>query len=157
MGGSVGEKLEKLASKVKTASGQVTDAATKVAQHPNTKAAANRAKEMATEAANQVVDQARQVSKSQIAKDAAVGAGIGAVLAVPVPLVGPLFGAVVGGGIGALFGLKRAWGSAPQASSEATAPFDFHKAMTELDDLRQKGILSQEEFDARKKKLLRKG
>jgi hypothetical protein len=156
MGGSVREQFEKLASKAKTAAGQVTDAATKVAQHPNTKAAANRAKEMATEAANQVVDQARQVSKSQMARDAATGAGIGAVVAVPIPLVGPLFGAVVGGGIGALFSLKRAW-SNPQALGEATVPFDLHKELTELDDLRQKGILSQEEFDAQKKKLLRKG
>lgn len=151
------EKFEKLASRAKTAAGQVSDAATKVAQHPNTKAAANRAKEMATEAAYQVADQARQVSKSQIAKDAAVGAGIGAVLAVPIPLVGPMFGAIVGGGIGALFGLKHAWGSTPQASGEATVPFDLHKKLTELEDLRQKGLLSQEEFDAQKKKLLRKG
>ena len=150
------EKFEKLASRAKTAAGQVTDAATKVAQHPNTKAAANRAKQMATEAANQVADQVQQVSKSQIAKDAATGAAIGAVVAVPVPVVGPMFGAMVGGGIGAVISLKRAWSSPPTAG-EATAPFDFHKAMTELEDLRQKGILSQAEFDARKKKLLRKG
>jgi hypothetical protein len=153
----VREKFEKLASRAKTAAGQVTDAATKVAQHPNTKAAANRAKEMATEAANQIADQARQISESQVAKDAATGAAIGAVVAVPVPVVGPMFGAMVGGGIGAVISLKRAWGSTPQASSEATVPFDLHKALTELEDLRQKGILSQEEFEAQKKKLLRRG
>jgi len=148
--------FKKIASKVKTASGQVTDAATKVAQHPNTKAAANRAKEMATEAANQVADQVQQVSKSQVAKDAAIGAAIGAVVAIPIPLVGPMFGALIGGGIGSVIGLKRAW-SSPQAPGEATVPFDFHKELTDLEDLRQKGILSQGEFDARKKKLLRKG
>jgi hypothetical protein len=151
----VGEKLKNLAAKVKTASDQVTDAATKVVQHPNTKAAANLAKDAATEAAHQVADYAGQLSKSQVAKDAATGAAIGAVAAVPIPLVGPMFGAVVGGGIGAAISLKRSW-SNPQTPSEPTGPFDFHKEMTELDDLRQKGILSQKEFDARKKKLLRK-
>lgn len=154
------QKLEQVKDSLKAASGQVTDAATKVVQHPNTKAAANLAKEAVTEAAYEVADQARQISKSQIAKDVAsgavIGAAIGAVVAGPIPWFDWPPGAMIGAGIGALMGFKRAWGSNPQGYREATAPLDFHKEMTGLDDLRQKGILSQEEFDGQKKKLLRK-
>jgi uncharacterized membrane protein YdbT with pleckstrin-like domain len=43
---------------------------------------------------------------------------------------------------------------ARQVSSEAPTAGDVPELIAELDELRQKGIISQEEFDAKKKKLL---
>lgn len=150
------DKLKKLGSGFNSVKGDVTDAVVKVAEHPKTKAAADWAKDAASDATTEAISQVREVSKSLVAKHAATGAAIGAVVAVPVPIVGPIFGAIVGGGIGAVVGVKRALQSAPASPNEPSVPFDFHKEMTELDDLRKKGILTQKEFDQRKRMLLRR-
>lgn len=153
----MGEKIEKLSTAAKSTKGRITEAAAKVANHPKTEAAATWAKDAVTDAASDVADHARKVSKGQVARGAATGAVVGAAIAVPIPVIGPVFGSIVGAGIGALIGLKRSFVNPSQSDVGSPAqPFDFHKEMTELDDLRQKGILTQEEFEAQKKKLLRK-
>ena len=104
---------------------------------------------------------------SDFAKDAAKGAAIGAVVAVPVPLVGPVVGAIFGAGIGAFANLTRSKTTAQQAlvatapPREAVtviemvaSPKDMYARLLELDDLRQKGILTQHEFDAQKIRVL---
>ena len=115
----------------------------------------------------QAVRLGREALASDFAQDAAKGAAIGAVVAVPVPLVGPVVGAIVGAGIGAFANLTRSKPPAHQALA-ATAlpreavtviemvasPTDLYARLLELDDLRQKGILTQQEFDAQKTKVL---
>jgi hypothetical protein len=41
-----------------------------------------------------------------------------------------------------------------EASAESDKPTDVYAELIKLDDLRERGILTQEEFDAEKKKLL---
>jgi hypothetical protein len=153
----VGEKIDKFLSAAKAAKDSVADSAKKVTGHPTTEATASWVKETAAAAGAGLADQARKVSKSQVAKDTATGAAIGAAVAIPIPIIGPMFGGVVGGGIGLAIGLKRSLNNPrPAEQSTPAGPNDFHKQMTELEDLRQKGILTQEEFDAQKQKLLNK-
>lgn len=108
------------------------------------------------------VVEVKDALKSDLAKDAAKGAAIGVVVGVPVPVIGPAFGAVVGAGLGAYAHLTRAKAEAPPpaASDEvragpAPAPSDdMYTQLLRLDDLLKRGILTQEEFDAQKAKVL---
>ena len=103
---------------------------------------------------------AKRAAKSEMSKDAATGAAIGAAVAVPIPLIGPVFGAVVGAGAGLALGLRTGASKKSDNTDAKAAPqapaVDIHKRLIDLDDLRQKGILSQEEFDVEKCKVLGK-
>ena len=125
------------------------------------------ARRAASSTAAQAVELGRQALASDFAKDAAKGAAIGAVAAVPVPLVGPMVGAIVGAGIGAFANLTRLKPPAQQALAAIAPPLeavtviemvaspkDLYARLRELDDLRQKGILTQQEFDAQKIRVL---
>lgn len=125
------------------------------------------AKEVASGTAAQAVRLGQEALASDFARDAAKGAAIGAVVAVPVPLVGPVVGAIFGAGVGAFANLTRsrppvqqalaAIAPPPQALTVidmVTPPKDLYARLLELDDLRHKGILTQQEFDAQKTRLL---
>ena len=124
----------------------------------DTKATIAFAKKTAVGAAEEAMELGKRAKNSEMGKDILTGAGIGALVAVPVPVVGPIAGALVGGALGMATNLKKGDSKKPAATeskpSPATYEVDIHKRLTELDDLRQKGLLSQEEFDAQKKKLL---
>lgn len=124
-------------------------------------------KEAASGTAARAVRLGRDALGSDFAKDAAKGAAIGAVVSVPVPLVGPVVGAIFGAGIGAFANLTRskppvqqalAAIAPPQEAASAiemiASPKDLYARLLELDDLRQKGILTQQEFDAQKTRVL---
>lgn len=124
-------------------------------------------KEAASGTAAQAVRLGREALASDFAKDAAKGAAIGAVVAVPVPLVGPVVGAIFGAGVGAFANLTRSKPPVQQALAAITLPpetmmvidmitppKDLYTRLLELDDLRQKGILTQQEFDAQKTRVL---
>jgi hypothetical protein len=108
--------------------------------------------------ADEAVELGRRAAKSEMGKDAATGAAIGAAVAVPIPIIGPIFGAVVGAGAGIAMGLKSGHSKESSRQGMPNQPnlsnIDFHKQLIDLDDLRQKGILTQEEFDVEKKKIL---
>lgn len=87
-----------------------------------------------------------------MAKDAAAGAAIGAVVAIPVPVIGPVAGAVVGAGLGVYKNLTKRGDQAQKAPTHS-AP-DLHGQLLKLADLRDKGILSEAEFEAQKRKVL---
>ena len=112
----------------------------------------------------------KEAMKSDMAKDMAKGAAAGAVIAVPVPFVGPAVGAVVGAGFGVFANLTRSNTVVPQYLPPSTAvpqpttvievvapSKDVYAELRKLDDLLKKGILTQEEFDAQKKKVLAGG
>lgn len=114
------------------------------------------ATQWAKEKASAIGDEASKLGKaavrSDLAKDAASGAAVGAVVAVPIPVIGPAFGAVVGAGLGMYKNVTK--GGSASASAHAL-PTDIHSELLKLDDLRQKGVLSEEEFEIQKKKILR--
>ncbi len=122
-------------------------------------------KSTANATAQEAVRLGKEVMQSELAKDAARGAAVGAVIAVPVPLIGPAVGATLGAGVGMylnLTGSKSAATSAlpaaePQANTviEMVTPArDVPAELRKLHDLLKEGILTQEEFDAQKKKVL---
>ncbi len=114
------------------------------------------ATQWAKEKASAIGDEASKLGKaavrSDLAKDAASGAAVGAVVAVPIPVIGPAFGAVVGAGLGIYKNVTK--GGSASTSAQAL-PADIHSELLKLDDLRQKGVLSEEEFEIQKKKILK--
>lgn len=118
------------------------------------KIAADWARQTATDVGEGAARLAKTAARSDMAREAAVGAGIGAAIALPVPFVGPALGAAAGAAFGVYGNLtaKGRTASPPRIEAEVDVPADLLK----LDDLRQKGLLSEEEFAAKKKRLLKK-
>lgn len=137
---------------------QATNSVKAFVDHEDTKAAVAWTKDAYNTAADEAVALGKRVVDSELGKDAATGAAIGAVVAVPIPVIGPIFGAVVGAGAGMALGRKLGTPNKPVEPDRKPAitqpDVDIHKRLIDLDDLRQKGILSQDEFDAEKKKVL---
>lgn len=113
--------------------------------------AAEWAKRQAIELGGEAARLGRAALRSDLAKDSATGAAIGAAIAIPVPLIGPAAGAAIGATIGAYRNLT---GTKGVSSMGAAKPPDIHAGLLKLQDLREKGILSEEEFLREKTKLL---
>ena len=130
---------------VKQAVQKTSQVVSETLEHENTKAA---------------VAWAKDIAKSDLVKDAAAGAAVGAVVAVPVPIIGPAAGAVVGAGIGVFKNLTKPTASESEkvlaAPVENVPPKEIYDELLKLDELRQKGILTDGEFQAQKSKLLHK-
>lgn len=128
-----------------------------VQSHAPTDAGISRAKSVASRMGKAAVESAtelgREVADSKAVKDAAKGAAVGAIVAVPLPVVGPVIGAVVGAGVGVYLG-QRGSGSPAPPQLAGTAK-DLHDELLKLESLRQKGLLTDAEFDAQKRKLLK--
>ncbi|MDO8834489.1 MAG: SHOCT domain-containing protein [Vicinamibacterales bacterium] len=93
--------------------------------------------------------------RSDLAKDAASGAAIGAVVAIPVPIIGPMVGAAIGAGLGVFKNFTKTNQPSPVVRDHASSvPKDVHAELLKLYDLMQKGIISEVEFEAQKKKIL---
>jgi membrane protease subunit (stomatin/prohibitin family) len=120
------------------------------------------AKERLQRMAAATVVEVKDALKSNLAKDAAKGAAIGAVVAVPVPVIGPMMGAIVGAGVGAYANLTRAKTDAAKsgaptqapASAEAAPATGMYAELLQLNELLQKGILTREEFEVQKARVL---
>lgn len=154
------EKFEGMKVFFKDAAEKTAKSVNTFVEHEDTKAAVAWTKQAITTVADETVAMGKRAAKSEMGKDAATGAAIGAAVAVPIPIIGPIFGAVVGAGAGLAIGLmsgesKKTDSSDRQAALSAP-DIDIHKRLIDLDDLRQKGILSQEEFEAEKNKVLGK-
>lgn len=91
------------------------------------------------------------VARSDMAKDAATGAAIGALVAVPIPLIGPIGGAAVGAMLGVYKNVTKT-----QGHDDPAETVDIHGELLKLDELRQKGVITDDEFADQKKKLLSK-
>lgn len=146
-------KFSGMLAYVQGKAGQAAQSVNEFVESDDAKAAVKWTKQAASTVASEAVELGKRASKSEMAKDAATGAAVGAAIAVPIPIVGPVFGAIVGAG----FGVAKNMTSGGSKSSGPSAPtVDLHKALTDLEDLRQKGILSSEEFEAKKKQILRR-
>ncbi|MFT3962228.1 SHOCT domain-containing protein [Propionivibrio sp.] len=153
--------LDKTATSVSDAAKKTSQVVTDAITHKNTQAVLDWAKEAAGSAAAEVGALAKEVARSDMVKDAAVGAAIGAVVAIPVPLIGPAAGGVVGAGVGLYKNLTKQETRSHPAPSDKARTGDLlestdttYEQLLKLDELRIKGILTEEEFQEQKSKLL---
>lgn len=121
-----------------------------------------------TDASKQMYELGKGAIKTDLAKDAAAGAAIGAAIALPLPIVGPALGAAVGAGLGLYKNISqgpRPQSSSPEAASkvieveakEVKAPtvnIDKYEELEKLFALKEKGVLTDEEFSEAKQKIL---
>lgn len=118
--------------------------------------AAERTKEFASDAADKVASLGKAAMKNDMAKDAAVGAAIGAAIAVPIPLIGPVTGAAIGAAVGVAKNLTTKRSTTTSSAADEMPP-DVHGEILKLDDLRQRGLLTDAEFEKQKRSILAKG
>lgn len=133
-------------------------------KHENTQATIEWARKTAVVTADEAVRLGKSAAHSDLAKDAAAGAALGAMVAVPIPIVGPIAGAAVGAGLGMYKSITqpksanlsiRDSGIKEKLSGDMAAqPIDVYDQLIKFDELKQKGIITDTEFDERKKKLL---
>ncbi len=146
-------KFSGMMAYVQGKAGQAAQSVNAFVESDDAKAAVKWTKQAASTVASEAADLSKRASKSEMAKDAATGAAVGAAIAVPIPLIGPIVGAAIGAGFGIAKNLKS---DSPKSSGASTPGVDLHKALTDLDDLRQKGIITSEEFEAQKKQILKR-
>ena len=82
---------------------------------------------------------------------AAAGAVVGAAIAIPAPIIGPVFGAAVGATIGAY---KHLTENKTFSGPTSPKPQDTHAELMKFHDLREKSILTEEEFQREKTRIL---
>jgi hypothetical protein len=117
--------------------------------------AADWAKRTASSIGDEAAKLGKETLRSPLVKDVAAGAAVGAAIAIPIPVVGPAAGAVVGAGIGVYTNLTRKGGTSPAPADSRAIQKDIHADLLKLDDLRQKSIITEEEFESQKTKLLK--
>ena len=99
----------------------------------------------------------KDAAKSTLAKDVAAGAAVGAAVAIPVPLIGPAAGSVIGAGLGVYKNItgKGTPNHQPEQRKQEVNK-DIYTEMLKLGDLKEKGFITEEEFEKQKQKLLDK-
>lgn len=117
--------------------------------------ARRRAEAVADEMTEEAARLGKAVMRADMTRDVATGAAIGAAVAIPVPIVGPAAGAVVGAGVGLYKNLTKS-SSGQSATTPSAIAHDPIGELARLDDLRQRGVLTDDEFQAQKQKLLRR-
>ena len=149
--------------KLKQVGNAAKDAVTKTAIHlgdlnrdgkvdeEDARIASEWAKKQAVAFGNEAARIGKEVARSDLGKDVTAGAVVGAAIAIPIPVIGPVAGAAIGATIGAyrnLTGKSISSGSTPEKSQ------DPHAELLKLQDLREKGILTEKEFQREKKRIL---
>lgn len=161
-------KLGELMSSARVAAAKTSKVISDAIEHEDTQAAIGWAKKTATATADEAARLGKAVAQSDLAKDAATGAAIGAVVAVPIPVIGPIGGAVFGAGIGVYKNITREKSSTAEikgpepetgVATDRAPPSspDVYDQLIKFDDLRQKGIITEAEFEEQKRKLLGSG
>jgi len=161
---SLKDRLTKLVDAAKETTDKTTKIIAEAYEREETQAALAWAKKTAESTVNEASRIGKEAVRSDMAKDAAAGAAIGAAVAVPIPVVGPIAGAVVGAGLGVYKNFVKPTPKVASLSAEATpAPLppptptpspEIYETLLKYEDLRQKGILTDEEFAQQKSKLL---
>jgi hypothetical protein len=160
--------MKDLLNKVKSKAGDLVISAKDMGPDAgDIKRAADFLVDAASKTATEVGRLGKDALKTDMAKDAAAGAAIGAAVAVPIPLIGPIAGAVIGAGLGVYKNIKQGPRterpeSLPndtsstfiEVESKIASPVDKFEELSKLHDLKVKGVLSEEEFAAEKKKIL---
>lgn len=158
---SIKDRLGKLVTAAKEVSERTKKTVSDAYEREDTQAAFAWAKRTADATADEAIRLGKEIARSDMAKDAATGAAIGAAVAVPIPVVGPIAGAVVGAGLGVYKNFVKPAAKSPaltetisiQEKRIVTNP-EIYEALVKFDELRQKGILTDAEFEAQKTKLL---
>ena len=154
------EKLKNLAVKGKEA---ITATTTLVgdlngdgkADHEDAKIAVEWARRQAKAVGNEAAKLGKGAMASDMVKDAAAGAAVGAAIAAPVPGIGPIAGAAVGAGLGIYKNLTKMESSQPVPKQIPEVAIDVHAELLKFDELRQKGVITEAEFEEQKKRLLK--
>jgi len=94
--------------------------------------------------------------KSTLVKDVAAGAAVGAAVAIPVPVIGPAAGSVIGAGLGAYKNLTGKGTPNHPVQSKQEIQKDAYSEILKLGDLKEKGLITEEEFKNQKQLLLDK-
>jgi phage tail tape-measure protein len=111
--------------------------------------AAERAGKLATDCGKEAARISKEAIKTDLGKNTAAGAAVGAAVGTAVPLVGTAVGGIIGAGVGAYKGLTT-----PKAQTPVQPASSLNEELMNLDELRQRGILTDEEFQERKHALL---
>lgn len=98
---------------------------------------------------------AKSVARTQLTKDVASYAAAGAAIAIPIPVVGPALGAAVGAGLGLFRNMKRSDTPASDRPDLPEVAVDPLAEIERLHAMKEKGILTEEEFLAQKRRLLK--
>lgn len=122
--------------------------------HEDAKIAVDWAKKKANMVVDETAKLGKEAMRSDMVKDAAAGAAVGAVIAVPVPVIGPIAGATIGAGLGVYKNLIKKDSGSHQMRDLPVASKDVHAELIKFDELRQKGIITETEFESQKKKIL---
>lgn len=147
----LGEKAKEVATSAAVLVGDLNGDGT--VDEADARIAAEWTKKTATSIGAEAGRLGKEALRSDMAKDAAAGAAVGAVVAIPVPVIGPLAGAAIGAGVGVYKNLTKKPSSTGALDNHGVSP-DMHAELLKLDDLRQKGIFTEAEFETQKKKLL---
>ncbi len=122
--------------------------------HEDAKIAAKWAKKNASAIGDEAAKVGKEALQSEMVRDAAAGAAVGAAIAIPIPVIGPLAGAAIGAGLGVYKNILRKDSNAHQAKEQPAVPKDVHTELLKFDDLRQKSIITDAEFEIQKSRLL---
>ena len=149
--------------KLKQAGNAAKDAVTKTAIHlgdlnrdgkvdaEDAHIASEWAKKQAASLGEEAARIGKEFARSVLGKDVTAGAVVGAVIAIPIPVIGPVAGAAIGATLGAyrnLTGKSISSGSTPPKSQ------DPYVELLKLQELLEKGIVTEEEFQREKKRIL---
>lgn len=103
----------------------------------------------------EAADLGKSVIRSDMVKQAAAGAALGAVIAIPLPVIGPAIGASIGAIIGMWRSATKPEIVIQQPTGQAGLPKDALAEIEKLHDLKEKGIITEVDFERQKQKLLR--
>lgn len=151
----------KVSTSISEAAKKTSQVVTEAIEHEDTQAALDWAKRTANTVADEAARLGKEVARSDMAKDAATGAAIGAAVAVPIPVIGPAAGAVIGAGLGIYKNITKPTVKTPALNAPrdelerpSTPPPDIYDVLIKLDELRKNGILTEEEFEEQKRKII---
>lgn len=156
--------LDQMAASVKEATEKTSQVISDGLEHENTKMALDWTKKAANAAADEATKFGKEVVQSDMFKDVATGTTVGAVVGafVPIPFVGSTALGVVGAGIGLYKNLTRPSGAGSErpftgqrAENLLSQKVDVYDQLIKFDELLQKGIITSDEFEAKKKELLK--
>jgi hypothetical protein len=152
--------LGQIVNTVKEATKKTTQAVNDALDHEDTQIAIEWAKKTAGTAADETVRLGKEIARSDMTKDAAAGAAIGAAVALPLPIIGPAAGAVIGAGLGIYKNItkpaiKTIQSTLPENQEKTPQKNDAYEQLIKFDELKQKGIITEEEFAEQKRKIFK--
>lgn len=148
------DRVRQFAGKAKKSISSATDLVGDFVEREDVRAAAEELKKTSIAIGSEAARLGKEAAHSDLAKDAGAGAAVGAIMAVPVPLVGPILGATAGATLGIYKNLTRHEQLSVVSAPNQKNQVDVYSEMLKIEDLRQKGIISDDEFSSMKDNLL---